>query len=762
MLFNVAGFALGIWLVAYCHTLPSVTICTLGCSFLFCIAWIFPRGIIRRGLWILLCFAFGFTWNAYQANHWLQQRLNPQWIGKNIRVTGVIATLPVERSHATGFIFKTEQFAGQKQQKYLQLNWQYPHPDVQIGDRWQFQLRLKPPHALTNPGGFNRQRWLWTQGIHATGYVVPKQPFQLLNSAKAWRLGRWRQALQTEISQTVSDRTAAGIITALTIGVETQLSESDWQVLRNTGTVHLVVIAGLHLGFMVVLAYFLMLRLWRCSSWLLLRFPAQQAASIAAIIFAIGYAALAGFGIPTQRAVIMIIILMLSYLLYQSAPVWRRILIAFLIVLICQPGAIFAAGFWLSFGAVAWIAYGLNADWRSAPHWQQWLRMQWSLFLGLMPLTLYFFQQFSLVSLFANLPAIPWIGWVIVPLCLLAAVTSSIYLPAGQGLFKLAAFLVMPMWHFLHWLAAMPHVIWQHWFSSLWILGLALAGAAWCLAPRAMPARWLGIIGFLPLWWLHPSHPPRGAVWLTVLDVGQGLAVVVQTAHHVLIYDTGPHLDEGFDAGRDIVSPFLLTLGVRQVDTVVVSHGDNDHSGGAESILSQWQVKRFMTSIPAMFPKHHAEFCVAGQQWQWDNVPFRVLGPAENSVYQDNNSSCILQIGKPGQKILLVGDIEAATEKNLVAQYGDKLQSKIVVVPHHGSKTSSTPEFLQAVRPQYALFSLGYINRFHFPAPMVVARYQALSAQQFFTAKNGAVTLRISNQGAVKIRLTNPNRYFWQ
>ncbi len=779
----VISFALGLWIIAYFYHVPPAWVCA-GITLLLILLTGLSWSTLRKYLWLkILClsicgFSLGFSWTDYQANQWLINRLPTNLVGKNIPVLGVIAELPIEEKNYTRFLVNTEQFAGQALHKRLQLSWQNPHPAIHAGERWALTVRLKPPHALVNFNAFNRLRFLWSpQHIHAVGYVVSKQAFRRLSTAlPGFWLMHLREQLQHEIQHSVPDSAMAAIISALTIGVEHGLTDADWQILQRTGTVHLVVIAGLHIGLMVMVAYFLGNRLWRCSPKLLLRLPAQHAGTITALIFALSYGALAGFGIPTQRAVIMIIVLAIAQLSYRTISVWHRISLALVLVLAFQPGALFSAGFWLSFGAVAWISYSVSGEWRKVAHWRQWLRMQWSLFLGLMPLTIYFFHQFSLVSMLANLPAIIWIGWVIVPLCILAAVTSGINLAVSQWLFAAAAYLLIPLWHFLQWLAAWSFASGHRAFSNQWILAAALLGAAWCLAPQNrlsgwlakvlhLPHRaicWLGLFGFLPIWLVRPPQPVIGTYWLTMLDVGQGLAITVQTAHHFLVYDAGAHIPDGFDAGRDIVSPYLQTLGVNQIDLLMISHGDNDHSGGAKALLEAWPVQRFLTSIPSMFADGHPEYCGAGQQWQWDGVPFRVLSPPLASAYQDNNSSCVLQIGAPGNRTLLTGDIEASTEIALAIQYGDDLKSQIIQVPHHGSSTSSTQQLLKLVQPKYALFSLGYFNRFHFPTPRVVARYQAIGASQWLTAANGAIKLRVSPNQPVLVETANPRHYFWQ
>lgn len=379
-----------------------------------------------------------------------------------------------------------------------------------------------------------------------------------------------------------------------------------------------------------------------------------------------------------------------------------------------------------------------------------------------MPLTLYFFQQFSLVSFIANAPAIPWIAWFIVPLCLLSALMCGIYLPFGQWLFKLAGFLLLPLWRFLQWLAEWPWAVCYHYVPSVLIMLIAILGLIWFFAQYKMRYRSLGLLGLIPLWFNSPAQPASGAIKLTTLDVGQGLAVVLQTAHHVMIYDTGMRMEDGFDAGRDVVDPYLKTLGIHKIDTMVISHGDNDHSGGAAALLERWPVKRVITSVPDRFPGSQAEFCHPGQNWQWDGVSFQMLAPPQGAPYLGNNSSCVLKVGGLGGEILLVGDIEAPEEKELIRRYGTHLKAAVLIVPHHGSRTSSTMNFLKTVQPDYAVFSEGYYNRFHFPAPSVLKRYQELEIASYLTSYNGAIVIDIPAKGKIQVNPSNRHEYFWQ
>lgn len=771
MLFLIIAFAVGDWIVSYLPQIPSVQfliiIILIFLIFTVLVVWIYKFKNAKIILKILICLGFGllgFIWSAYQAQQWLTAKLDPKWVGKSISVTGVITGLPQEEQLYTRFLLTTQKFELAHQRKRLQLIWERPHPLLQPGDQWRLSVRLKPPHSLVNFNAPDRLRYWWNEHIHASGYIDSRVDFKKIGVQLniTTRLQRIRQNLQQEINRVVKNPSHAAVIRALTIGQEQGLSEEDWRILQRTGTVHLVVIAGLHIGLMVMMAYYCAGGIWRIFPALLRRWPAQKAGALAALVFALMYGALAGFNIPAQRAVIMCVITMLGQIFCRSSSVYHKITLAGFLVLILQPSAINTVSFWLSFAAVFWIAYATEAE-HGVARWRQWLKIQAALFLGLTPLTIYYFQQYSLVSLFANPPAIFWIGWVIVPLCLIAAGLSHFCLSAGENLFQLAGWLLEPLWRLLQWIASWPLSGGQRVCYFFWPLLLAELGILWFLAPRKLPLRWLGLCGLTPLFLLQAPQPQPGDFWITVLDVGQGLAVTVQTAGHLLVYDAGPRIPGGFDAGRDVVSPYLTWLGVASIDKLIISHGDNDHSGGAFVLLSRWRIMELLTSMPAMFKNVHAQYCLAGLDWEWDGVPFRILSPTEPQPYQGNNSSCVLQVGKGQQQVLLSGDIEKEVEAELGQRYGASLQSSILIAPHHGSKTSSTLSFLEKVRPQQVIFSLGFFNRFHFPAPSVIGRYRSLQIHTWSTAENGAILIKQTRQGrSFTLIPANSHHFFWQ
>lgn len=598
-------------------------------------------------------------------------------------------------------------------------------------------------------------------GITATGYIVSYKPYHKLTSsassgsANHWL--QWRYHIQQQIIATIHQPALAAILSALTVGSRTHLIPEQKQVFQRTGTSHLIAISGLHISLVSMAVYFFLYFLARQWVRLTLYVPAPRIAAVGALLAAWAYALLAGFSLPTQRAAVMITVLLCAELLYRSTPVWRRMLLALVIVLMLQPMALLSASFWLSFMAVIWIAYVLSGRLARGHKLKQWVYVQTGIFIGLMPFMFYFFHQVSLVMLIANAIAIPWVEWFIVPLCLLASISLPFSTILAHGLFKLAAYALWPLWQGLQWLAHYPHAIWQHGIFQSGLLIIAIITAAILLLPRGAPGRCLALACLLPLIFPPTSRPKLGGLVLTVLDVGQGLAMVLQTAHHTLLYDTGPRSYSGFDSGKSVILPYLQAHNIQKIDIMMISHGDNDHIGGAASILAAMPVEKLLTSVPARFPKHAVSHCHQGQQWRWDGVKFSVLYPPEYQAYQGNNSSCVLRIQAADRAILLTGDIEAPAEQWLVKNKTKQLSASVLVVPHHGSKTSSTTNFIQAVSPKIAIFSSGYYNRFKLPNKFILKKYQLRGIKTLNTAYVGAISIRISPAGEV-ILSTAENR----
>jgi competence protein ComEC len=519
-------------------------------------------------------------------------------------------------------------------------------------------------------------------------------------------------------------------------------------------------IAGLHIGFMSGFIYTLVSWLWRRSLRLTYIIPAQHAGGIAALTIALIYSALAGFLIPTQRACIMLIVFLIVVLLRRKTLSWQAWSVAMLIVLLINPLYVLTESFWLSFGAVAAIIFGVSARLSPTGFWWKWGRIQWVIALGLIPFSIWLFQQCSIVSFVANSIAIPWVGFLIVPLCLFGTFILLFSAKFGALILMLADKILGLLWIVLTWFANLSWGSWYQVMPNLWILFAACVGVIILLLPRGFPGKLFGFIGFLPLIFYQVPGIKPGEVQFTLLDVGQGLASVVETQHHILVFDTGPKLGS-FDMGESVVVPFLRTRAVKHIDMLVVSHGDNDHIGGSSAILKRFQVVNIKTSVPDDFPQQHANLCLRGDTWDWDGVNFKFIYPPSENLNLGNNSSCVLRISNGSKSILLTGDIEKLAEKYLVKTERQNLIADIIVAPHHGSKTSANREFLQAVNPHYVLFPIGYRNRYHFPHASVMQAYEELGTKKIDTVYAGAIQFLLKNDVSRPVLYRTAHHRYW-
>jgi competence protein ComEC len=750
MLMGIIAFLTGIIALTLFSPLPSVNIIIfllLSTSFAYLLC-------IRRNKFIiqfLLIAVLGFSWAWLHAYWILQWNLPPSLENKPIIITGYIASLPKITDQEQQFIFTMQSFNQQSQSTKLRLSWfkQNLSP-VHVGDRWQLQVRLKRPHAEVNPGTFSYEEWLFVQQIRATGYVINSPQNRLLQSNWYYHtLDRIREYLQLKIQHALAGQDTAGLIIALIVGSQNAITAQQWQVMQATGTNHLMAIAGVHIGFVSGFIYLVINFIWRRSKRLPLILPAPQAAAIAALLAAFFYSALAGFALPTQRALVMLTVFMLGVLLRRQLALFNAFIIAVWLVLLWNPLAILTISFWLSFGTVFAILYGISGRLHPTGWWWHWGRVQWVITIALIPFAIWLFQQVSLVSFLANSVAVPAVGFLVLPLCALGVILLLICQPLGTWILWLAAKITGFIWDFLSMLAHAKLAVWQQALPNMLIFMLAIIGILLFLAPKGLPGRWLGICWLLPLLFYKPASPKEGEMWFTLLDVGQGLSAVIQTQHHTLVYDTGPKAGD-FDAGQSIVLPYLRYAGITKLDTLVVSHGDNDHIGGAPAILQGLPTSVVLTSVPQRL--QHAQLCLAGQHWLWDGVTFTMLYPSIDLLNLDNNSSCVLKITAGKTSILLTGDIEKSAEDYLVTHAATLLPATILVAPHHGSKTSSSLNFIDLINPQYVLFPIGYLNRYHFPNNSVIKRYQTIHAQLLNTANSGAIVMHISAKaGVVKI-----------
>jgi competence protein ComEC len=721
---------------------------------------------------LLVCAGFALAYGSASliARDRLDARIDRSLEGLDIVVRGTVVGLPQPFERGVRFVLAVDESAVAGLAGRIALSWYGAvSPDVPTrvrgGERWQLTVRLRHPHTNANPHGFDYEAWLLEQDIRATGSVRPRGENRRL-AARAGSLGAriddLRERLRDRFREALPDERFAGVLIALVVGDQRAIRTEDWAIFNRTGVSHLMSISGLHVTMIASLFAWVVGWNWRWSTRLLLACPARKAAAVAGVSAAFFYCALAGFGIPAQRTLIMLIVAAIALWLDRTQSASRVLALALLVVLVIDPWAVIAPGFWLSFVAVGIIFYttmhAIDGRWLAA-----WARSQWAITIGLVPLTIALFQQVSLVSPFANAIAIPIVSLVVTPLALAAAIIP-LDVVAYSAHWVMA--LLMPA---LEWMSKLPAAIWQQHAPAPWAFALALVGVVWLLAPRGIPARVLALPLFVPMLFVVPAGPPLGTARIDVLDVGQGTAIVVRTARHVLIYDAGPAYSVEADAGNRVIVPYLRGEGIGYVDRMMISHLDNDHSGGAVSVASWLPVGMLMSSLPATHPVQkyppYRVPCQAGQRWRWDGVDFYVLHPGADDyvrTLKTNAMSCVLRVEAGGRSMLLTGDIEAREESTLARVDPSALRASALLVPHHGSRTSSTVEFIEAVAPRLAVFSTGYRNRFGHPRADIEARYRDRDIDIARTDQSGTVRIELSKDALSwsAFRTTHPR--YWR
>lgn len=729
----IAAFVAGIVAAQQVPSLPPLPALGLA-ALLAALCW-------RRRWRPAAVFLCGLIWALALATVRLDDVLPFELEQRDLLIEGTVHGLPEKLDGGIRFDFQVEaarQPAGARLPRLIRLNWYRTQRPPLAAERWRLRVRLKRPHGMFNPGGMDYELWLFSEGIRATGYVREDgENLRLAAADPTLSPSAWRQLLRERLREALAGRALAGIVEALVMGAEDDISAAQWEVLRRTGTAHLVAISGSHISLIAGLAFVLTRKL--CARFGVMRWPPPSIAAVAAILAALLYSALADFAIPTQRALIMIAIVMAGVIARRNVRPLHTLMVALLAVTAYDPLAVLAPGFWLSFGAVALILLVVSNRLRPGAWWRQLWQINWATSLGLAPLLLLFFQQVSLVSPFANLLAVPTIGLILTPLCLAGTALMLLHGASGAMLLRLAEDLLQWIWTALEQLSALSWAQWFHPAPPSWTLGLALPGVMLLLAPRGIPARHLGVILLLPALTAHTPVPAEGGFRLSLLDVGQGLSAVIQTHRHSLVFDAGAKLSESFDMGEAVVAPFLRRQGVDRIDTLVVSHGDNDHIGGVPSLFKRFAVQQTYSSVPERLPMTAALPCRDGQSWEWDGVRFEMLSPLAVAD-KENDNSCVLRVGGQGGA-LLTADIEKAAERALVDRYGEALASRVLIAPHHGSNTSSTAPFLATVKPGLVLVPAGYRNRYHFPHREVLRRYGDIGATLLNTASAGAISL---------------------
>ncbi|TAN04911.1 MAG: DNA internalization-related competence protein ComEC/Rec2 [Rhodanobacteraceae bacterium] len=694
--------------------------------------------------WCLPIVFAAFAWTAFRADLAMQARLPHALEKQDVLVTGTVTDLPQAQGGSTRFDFDIAQahFDGRAVpvQGHVRLSWyasrQHAPPAIEPCAAWRLRVRMKRPHGLVNPGGLDFERSALQKGIIATGYVREDPANALLSH------GTCVDGVRARVAHAIGaalpdDAHAARLLRALSVGDERALDEHDWQVVRATGISHLIAISGFHVGLAAVFGALLVRLVWWLFPALSLRLARPLAEAAVAFPASLAYGALAGFGLPTTRTLLMIAVVAGSRLLRRGGGFGEGFGLALAAILIVDPLSVLSAGFWLSFAGVALLAWTLARDsgWRG--HLKEIGLAPLLMTLALLPLTVWFFGQASLVGPLANLVAVPFVSFVIVPVDLASCALLFAWPWLGRVLLHVCAHLVDGLWWFLvqlaEWRPAMQYLP----EASLTAFALSCVGAVWLLAPRGVPARALGALALLPLCFPRGTLPAEGAFRATVIDVGQGLSVLVRTRDHALLFDAGARYPSGFDLGEAAVVPTLHALGVTRLDTLIVSHGDNDHSGGAVSVLAAYPGVSVWGGEPARGPVPMRQ-CHTGQHWRWDDVEFRILSPPAPVLLRDNDAGCVLLVTGRGGRLLLPADTSSKIEPAIAAAVPAGLPL-VLIAPHHGSRTSSSEAYLQALRPRFAVASTGYLNGYHHPAPEVVTRYAALGIPLLDTPNTGAV-----------------------
>ncbi len=754
---RILAFVVGIIVAHMLPALPAPQV--LACVLLTALVLLQRR---QHMLGWLLC---GCVWALARAWFFFSPQLPLQLDGEIATITGVVANIPTGDRLLRRFDFDIAELQSLKRQwtglGRARLSWYAHAPALEPGERWRLTVRLRGPSGTLNPGGTDREGQLYQYGIKTLGYVVASSRNQRLAVGAGWNVDRLRARLAAAIDDALPTARHVAVIKALALGLRADLSDEQWHVLRRTGTAHLIAISGLHISLVAAFGLMLGVRLWSLSHALTSKVPAQRAGAITGLVAALVYAAMAGFAIPTQRAAVMVSVVMIGMLSARRFAPSQLFLCALAVVLVVDPAAVLAAGFWLSFLAVAFISYSLAGRIGTLSRWQQFVYVQLAVGVGLAPVLAFAFHNNATISPLANLVAVPWVSVVVVPLVLSGVLLVGIWPAAGIVLLRGADLSLVPLWWLLAHLAELPFAIMHMAVVDLSVLLTTLIGAVIALMPRGLPGRWTSVIWLTPLLFSTIPRPAPGEFWLSVLDVGQGLAVVVQTHTHSLLYDAGPRFGKHSDAGRVMVSPFLRHARISALDQVIISHGDSDHAGGASSVLQAISYLEVRSSAPEVLLGRPGRGCASGQRWVWDGVLFAVLHPQRVSHFGRNDRSCVLKISAAGGTALLPGDIESPAEARLLDRGAGRLKADILIAPHHGSRTSSTLDFVQAVDPDFVVFPVGHRNRFGFPHPDVVERYLRVGALGFTTASSGAVMFKVRPRGVVIQEYRLENRRFW-
>ena len=745
---------------------------------------IFSYRFHKKYIKYLCAFLLGFAYVSLHASFMRDTVIKSEYEGKDITLIGVVDSVPKLKTFKarTGkkiklinFIFCVE-VAGDKNGnqienlKKIQLSWYNPVKKIEAGQRWRLITRLKKPFGFANEGGFDYEKMLFSKRVGARGYVKHGKHAELLpgSSIVTWN-DILREKIITKLAAALPEDEFNGIIMAIATGYRPGISSEQWDGLLVSGTNHLVAISGLHIGLIAGLGFFIFNAVVSRTSYLRNRIAPLQVAAFAAIIFALVYSALAGFAIPTQRALITVGIFMGGYLFKRYTRAESILSSALGLVLLIDPLSVLMPGFWLSFAAVSIILItvrisGKVTGWR-AKLWL-WVKIQCAISVGLAPLTLLLFDRVSVIAPLVNFVAVPLFSMVIVPVIFIAVLLVFVLPQLAQLIFIAVQWLLDIFWLIIEFSSQLD-------FATVTCSKAATItiSVTFLLIISSMLFRRRVLVVAIPLLpamlLLLGEEMQPGEFTTTFLDVGQGSAVFIKTENHSLLYDTGPN--RGINTGASVIVPYLIANGIDKLEKMVVSHADNDHAGGAKAIAGSIDVVEIIAGEDLANINQPVSKCAAGQTWNWDGVEFSILYPlnpikerGNGKRKSGNDASCVLLIQSKYGSLLLTGDISKSAERKLVKYYKDKLDVDVVSVPHHGSKSSSSKAFVNKLNPDYAVVSSGYRNRYKFPKPEVVKTYANAGAAILNTADSGMITISITDKGlSESMQYRRENKRVW-
>jgi competence protein ComEC len=711
-------------------------------------------------IWFLLGLAlFGLA-----ANGIMTSRLPPEYAGDSIVAAVRIADFPVPDESSVSFL--VEPLYDLRLPPHVRLSWFEPPVQLRLGDIWQLELRLRRPRGSSNPGVFDYEAWLFRESIGATGYVVGGHRNHLKRSGDLGVIDRLRQRFVDRVS--VQSPESAGVLAAISVGARHLITTEQWDRYARTGTSHLMAISGLHVGLAAGVGYVLA----SVISGLLIRGGSHHSrATVFALLVAVSYALFSGLAIPARRASLMIAFVALAVLRRRQVQPLNVLVLACIAVTITSPVATMAPGFTLSFAAVLvliWLAQRLTSSpdrklvARSVFAVRQLSVVQGFLLLGLLPLTVLIFDRIAFVAPVVNLVSVPVFSLVTVPFTLAGLLLDGRFQVIGDAMLRVAALSHGYIEKMIAVAAEIPGA--GHTLSAVtgFAWALLFLPLMWVVLPPGWPGRRLALIGVIALVLHQPPRPAYGCVAVELLDIGQGLAVVLQTEAHTVVFDTGPAFRVGGSAADTVILPYLASKGIDHVDKLIVSHADLDHSGGVEALVAGISVAELLVGESLVGHEQVQAFCNAGEQWNYDGIGFSLIYPPKGAPRDGNDASCVLQVEAGDYQVLVTGDIERSAEKQLVS---NDVLSRVnaVVVPHHGSRTSSTAPFVRALAPDLALVSAGFDNRWGFPKEDVVARWTGVGARVLETSTSGAIGIRLCVQSGIEevIQNRHEHRRIW-